>query len=441
MSEGNSHLLHCEALVPLPLSIAAPPPLPSPGGANAVAKASEGFAQFMTLLQDPPSLEEAFAGLVQGQAAAPSPFANLVVNLSGAAQQPGESLAPTLDGLLEALQAQDGQPDPELLEALAGVLETLQQALAKLQPGTGAAAAEPLLAAKDLGARLGAMGEALADALDPHLLTQLRDVAKSLQTKAFSNEQLAQLGFTLPDPKATPLAVSPNSLLGGTTTGEPQGAAPAAKPDLVTPPKLKAEAPADAPAAKSAPPDLAELAARASTGTDAAPDAPQALPQFRIETAPAGTAQAVRAPYLAPPAQAVVPQVAFEIARQVQNGINRFEIRLDPPEMGRIDVRMDIDGAGNVHARLSVEKVETLDLMQRDQRALERALAQAGLDAGKTNLEFSLKQHQRDAWSGHQPHKGAKGGAIGAAGSGTDPTPSVTLYRGLASPGGINLFV
>ena len=49
--------------------------------------------------------------------------------------------------------------------------------------------------------------------------------------------------------------------------------------------------------------------------------------------------------------------------------------------------------AGQVNARLTVERAETLDLLQRDQRALERALAQAGLDASKTNLEFSLKQN------------------------------------------------
>ncbi|NGP18470.1 flagellar hook-length control protein FliK [Devosia aurantiaca] len=81
------------------------------------------------------------------------------------------------------------------------------------------------------------------------------------------------------------------------------------------------------------------------------------------------------------------------MARQVEGGNTRFQIRLDPPELGRIDVRLEIDNAGSVSARLTVEKAETLDLMQRDQRGLERALQQAGVDAGKTNLEFSLKQN------------------------------------------------
>ena len=40
-----------------------------------------------------------------------------------------------------------------------------------------------------------------------------------------------------------------------------------------------------------------------------------------------------------------------------------------------------------------VERPETLDLMMRDQRALQQALQQAGLDASKTSLEFSLRQN------------------------------------------------
>src|SRR5690606_13450920 len=42
-----------------------------------------------------------------------------------------------------------------------------------------------------------------------------------------------------------------------------------------------------------------------------------------------------------------MPQIAFEMASQFKSGNSRFQIRLDPPEMGRIDVRMDIDAAGN----------------------------------------------------------------------------------------------
>ncbi|WP_421951056.1 flagellar hook-length control protein FliK [Pelagibacterium sp.] len=108
---------------------------------------------------------------------------------------------------------------------------------------------------------------------------------------------------------------------------------------------------------------------------------------------PAALTRPEAALYQRPEAQINLPHIAAEISRHIQNGVNRFEIRLNPPELGRIDVRMEMDNSGNVVARLAVERSETLDLLQRDQRALERALTDAGLDASKTELEFSLGQH------------------------------------------------
>jgi flagellar hook-length control protein FliK len=162
----------------------------------------------------------------------------------------------------------------------------------------------------------------------------------------------------------------------------------------------------------------------------------------------AADARALQAAYRQAPPQINVPQVAFEVVRQVQAGNSRFQIRLDPPELGRIDVKLDVDKAGNLHARMTVERAETLDLMQRDQRALERALAQAGLDSGKTSLEFSLRQNPfaREEQLFQQQQQGGQHrfGGYAQPGEATDepaPLPQLIAYRGLASPGGVNLFV
>ena len=63
-------------------------------------------------------------------------------------------------------------------------------------------------------------------------------------------------------------------------------------------------------------------------------------------------------------------QVAFEMVRQMHQGQSRFTIRIDPPELGRVDVKMHVDASGNVNARLTVERSETLDMFQRDRGAL-----------------------------------------------------------------------
>jgi flagellar hook-length control protein FliK len=82
--------------------------------------------------------------------------------------------------------------------------------------------------------------------------------------------------------------------------------------------------------------------------------------------------------------------LAVEIVSRAQDGMRRFEIRLDPPELGRIDVRLDVDRGGNVTSRLTVERAETLDLLRRDAPQLERALQHAGLNT-EGGLQFSLR--------------------------------------------------
>ncbi len=151
-------------------------------------------------------------------------------------------------------------------------------------------------------------------------------------------------------------------------------------------------------------------------------------------------------PYQQPTQNLNLPHIAYEFVSNVRAGISRFQIQLNPPEMGRIDVKMDIDNNGTLNARLSVERVETLDLLQRDARALERALAQAGLDNSKTNLEFSLKDNpfaKNENQFGDNQNNFANGQNDKLENE-TDTniinqTPNAIIYRGTASLGGLNI--
>ena len=93
------------------------------------------------------------------------------------------------------------------------------------------------------------------------------------------------------------------------------------------------------------------------------------------------------------PLAAAIPiaGLAVEIAGKALAGKNRFEIRLDPPELGRIEVRLDVDRDGNVTSRLTVDRADTLDLLRRDASGLERALQDAGLKTTDNGLQFSLR--------------------------------------------------
>jgi chemotaxis protein MotD len=99
--------------------------------------------------------------------------------------------------------------------------------------------------------------------------------------------------------------------------------------------------------------------------------------------------------------------IAVEIVSRMRDGMRRFDIRLDPPELGRIDVRLEMDRHGNVTTKLTLDKPETLDLMQRDARGLERALQQAGLKTDGGGLEFSLRSHADNQSAHDQSGRGS----------------------------------
>jgi flagellar hook-length control protein FliK len=86
-----------------------------------------------------------------------------------------------------------------------------------------------------------------------------------------------------------------------------------------------------------------------------------------------------------------VEGLAVEIAARAHDGKNRFEIRLDPPELGRIEVRLEVDRTGQVMSRLIADRSDTLDLLRRDAAGLERALHDAGLKTADNGLQFSLR--------------------------------------------------
>ncbi len=92
-------------------------------------------------------------------------------------------------------------------------------------------------------------------------------------------------------------------------------------------------------------------------------------------------------------ADAPVPlqAIAVEIGMRAMRGSKEFSIRLDPEDLGRIDIKLEISEAGQVQAKLVVERVETLQLLQRDAKTLERAFDQAGLKTNPDGLQFSLR--------------------------------------------------
>ncbi len=110
---------------------------------------------------------------------------------------------------------------------------------------------------------------------------------------------------------------------------------------------------------------------------------------MRAESAPPAPQEARPAPRAD---AAAIVRLAQQIGQRAGAGARSFEIRMDPPELGRIDVRLHVDGDNRAHAVLLAERADTLSDLSRAARALERALEEAGLKLAQNGLEFGLKR-------------------------------------------------
>lgn len=88
----------------------------------------------------------------------------------------------------------------------------------------------------------------------------------------------------------------------------------------------------------------------------------------------------------------VAHQVAREIVRRFEGGNTRFELRLDPPELGRVEVRLDVSRDHRVTAVIAADSPQALTELARHARELEQMLQGAGLELGDNGLSFDLRE-------------------------------------------------
>jgi hypothetical protein len=118
--------------------------------------------------------------------------------------------------------------------------------------------------------------------------------------------------------------------------------------------------------------------------------------------APNATAriQAGAAQTATPELQPNISALAVAIAAKSVAGSKTFDIRLDPPELGRVDVHLTVDNDSKVQATVVADHPHTLELLQRGSQDLERALKDAGLSLSNNSLNFSLKGEGRQGDGG-----------------------------------------
>ncbi len=107
--------------------------------------------------------------------------------------------------------------------------------------------------------------------------------------------------------------------------------------------------------------------------------------------------------------------VAATISRAVSQGDTKnITVKLNPPELGKVEVRFEFSEHKPVRAVVIAEKPETYMMLQRDAHVLERALQESGLDTDGNSISFELSQdgsafnHDNDGKGNHNGSENAR---------------------------------
>jgi flagellar hook-length control protein FliK len=135
-------------------------------------------------------------------------------------------------------------------------------------------------------------------------------------------------------------------------------------------------------------------------------------------------------------------QVAVQIKKAAKDGIERISMQLRPEELGRVDVRMEIGQDGKVTAQIAVERAQTLELLQKDQKALEKALQEAGFNTDSGGLSFSLKEQGSDAYREQaEQNSGGRRRRVGGGRGEEDAAADVVAYTVNVAAGRVDVRV
>ncbi|GGB74374.1 hypothetical protein GCM10010833_31980 [Blastomonas aquatica] len=95
-------------------------------------------------------------------------------------------------------------------------------------------------------------------------------------------------------------------------------------------------------------------------------------------------------------------QLGIEIARRSQDGRDNLTVRLDPVELGKIQIRIQFDDQGSLRAQVSAESAVALEMLRRDSGDLVRALNDAGIRTDAQSFQFDARGQNREQ-NGQRP--------------------------------------
>lgn len=256
------------------------------------------------------------------------------------------------------------------------------------------------------------------------------------QTAAAAAPQtLAQTTAAPEADMATAAAASPTSDRPGAAKQTFVAAADTAKGEpaptpVVQSPNASKDAPGDAPIDADV-----DAGRRPDTAPQAALDARDPLEPADPRREPA-VQLAARRFQSAMAQQAPAAQIAFTIAQNAAGAADRIRMQLYPRELGEVEIVLNVQEDRRADVVVRAERPETMELLQRDARELQRALQAAGLDVEQQNLSFELGGHSAD--DGASDAEALEADSDDAFDGDRFEPPPAPRWR-MATPGGVDM--
>jgi flagellar hook-length control protein FliK len=139
--------------------------------------------------------------------------------------------------------------------------------------------------------------------------------------------------------------------------------------------------------------------------------------------------------------------VNVQLQNNISAGVNTMTLQLEPAELGKMNVRLSFAKDGTVKAHMTVDKPETLALLQKDSAHLQRALQQSGLTTDENSLSFDLRQQgQQHNTNGYNNNGGGNADEFSGHMDSSDVSNALQAQLAIQSSGyitsrGVNIMV
>ena len=224
-----------------------------------------------------------------------------------------------------------------------------------------------------------------------------------------------------PPPPLRPSAERTGRLLGpvdartgdGTRATDPaRPASSPVQPAAASPLAGPATAPAEfAPTAPAMGRDLAQGGQAEGPPFETPPPVESTTAQTQSSVGPREAA----APQLSRATIEATAQIAAQILRRLEGRSTRFEMALTPEELGRVDVKLDIDSEGRLNARLAFDNPAAATDLRGRADELRRQLEEAGFQLAEDAFEFADRDSNSSAFDRGQDARNGSSRAFAAA--------------------------